>query len=185
MSMRAIVPSFHPHFKPPNEQKTKKGGRLCLVEGHFLCTSFFSGWFSPNPCYFACVFLINPVLLSGVFGCAGIVACTMFSHPRLGHTLFSNFFPPSLYLLLQSCIANDMPHPVSSIYTHVYAHVFITINSHHHDTNLYNLRDTLPPPYPAFPELNDNREQSKLNDDFSCDSRRALSQSTHVIVPPR
>ena len=76
-------------------------------------------WF---PTCYLLVFLILIVLLAGVFGCAGIVACTMFSvldfHLRL-----------MLYLLLQSCIANDMPHPVSSIYTHVYAHVFITIIS--------------------------------------------------------
>jgi len=53
----------------------------------------------PHPCCLLVFFLINRVLLSGVFGCAGIVACTMFSHPRLGHTLFSNSFPPSLFAL--------------------------------------------------------------------------------------
>ena len=104
----------------PNKQNEKCGGCLMPSSRTIFRAHFFFGFPPPPSLLLACVF--DPHCTSSW--------CFWLRRDRcLYHVLHSR--PPYRLMLhlLQSCIANDMSHPVSSIYTHVYAHVFITIIS--------------------------------------------------------
>lgn len=106
--------------------------------------TFFLCKFPPPSLLLACVFDPHLYFYLLFLAAPGSVACTMFS--ILDFLIFSFCF----YLLLQSCIASDMPH--SRI---VYLHSCLCPRLHHdhhpsHDTYLYNLRVTLPLTLPRF-----------------------------------
>ena len=157
-------------LRTTHEQKPKKRAAYAPLEGHFLCTYSFLAGFPPPPhipanlLVFFDHFVLFFVLLSGVFFLAApeslpvprspildlVTLCFQIPFPSSSFALYS---PPKLY---------RERHATSRILSTLTSmpHHLITIEFPYHDTYLYNLRDTLPPPYPAYPELNGNREQS-------------------------